>query len=423
VKRVEDDAVEPTFVANTLAAPPRRDGTRAWRKFLFPELEKVSRAQARLVGKLESLLSSRALTGTVSEALSNCLGALFELPTEVRVEGAYVIRPAELRRYVVDPTFLATIATLPHKPRGLIEVELSLAHAVVEILLRGAGNGVPLRPLTEVEEGIMAFVVLEALRAFAPSLSPGLPRLHLEGTAHHVDLSLFQLRNESQIVFLPLRCAVGVHDGFVRIFLPASFLELALSGAGAEEKKAHARARIAQHRARLASIQTWLRAEIGRAEIAAADVAGLGVGDVVLIEELTVRCDRGDVGTAELRVGMGRAGIIHADVALDGDKYMATITSFNTHPNVRAEPEEVSMEGPSREGAELLSDIPLQIAVELARVPVTADQVVALHLGQVVELNRGPGEPVQLSVNGKLIARGELVEVEGQLGVRILSIG
>ncbi len=74
------------------------------------------------------------------------------------------------------------------------------------------------------------------------------------------------------------------------------------------------------------------------------------------------------------------------------------------------------------EGSELLADIPLQLAVELARVPVTADEVVALKVGQVIELHRSPGEPVELSVNGKVVARGELVEVEGQLGVRVLSL-
>jgi len=60
--------------------------------------------------------------------------------------------------------------------------------------------------------------------------------------------------------------------------------------------------------------------------------------------------------------------------------------------------------------------------VELARVPITADEVMGLHTGQIIELGKGPGEPVELSVNGKVVARGELVEVEGQLGVRIASL-
>jgi flagellar motor switch/type III secretory pathway protein FliN len=53
---------------------------------------------------------------------------------------------------------------------------------------------------------------------------------------------------------------------------------------------------------------------------------------------------------------------------------------------------------------------------------VTAEQVVSLKVGQVIDLNKVPGQPVDLSVNLKVVARGELVEVEGHLGVRILSL-
>ena len=74
------------------------------------------------------------------------------------------------------------------------------------------------------------------------------------------------------------------------------------------------------------------------------------------------------------------------------------------------------------DGAELLGDVPLQLTVELARLPMTADAVVALRVGQVVDLQRTATEPVELSVNGKVVARGELVEIEGQLGVRVQSL-
>ncbi|HLL55779.1 MAG TPA: FliM/FliN family flagellar motor switch protein, partial [Myxococcaceae bacterium] len=83
------------------------------------------------------------------------------------------------------------------------------------------------------------------------------------------------------------------------------------------------------------------------------------------------------------------------------------------------ENEHVSENG---EGMDLLNDVPLQVAVELGRIPVSAEDIVALKVGQVVDLNRVPGEPVEMSVNGKVVARGELVEIEGHLGVRILSL-
>ena len=80
------------------------------------------------------------------------------------------------------------------------------------------------------------------------------------------------------------------------------------------------------------------------------------------------------------------------------------------------------MEEAKTDGAELLGDIPLQVTVELGRVAFSAEEVVSLHVGQIIDLNRVPNEPVELSVHGKVVARGELVEVEGQVGVRILSL-
>jgi flagellar motor switch protein FliM len=74
------------------------------------------------------------------------------------------------------------------------------------------------------------------------------------------------------------------------------------------------------------------------------------------------------------------------------------------------------------EGADLMNDIPLQISVELARLPVTAEEVVALKVGHVFDLQRSAGEPLDLSVNGRVVARGELVEVDGNLGVRVISL-
>ncbi len=70
----------------------------------------------------------------------------------------------------------------------------------------------------------------------------------------------------------------------------------------------------------------------------------------------------------------------------------------------------------------LTSDIPIQIVAVLGKKPVTIKDIVSLRMGQVVELNRLPNEAIDLVANGKLIAKGELVEVEGRLGVRILKI-
>lgn len=84
--------------------------------------------------------------------------------------------------------------------------------------------------------------------------------------------------------------------------------------------------------------------------------------------------------------------------------------------------ERADMEEGQAEGADLLNDVPLQIAVEIGRLPITAEEVVSLKVGHVFDLNRQVGEPLDLSVNGKIVARGELVEIEGNLGIRIVSL-
>jgi flagellar motor switch protein FliN len=77
---------------------------------------------------------------------------------------------------------------------------------------------------------------------------------------------------------------------------------------------------------------------------------------------------------------------------------------------------------PSPEAAGLLEDITVAMVVELGRVMVSAADVVQLRPGQVIELSRAPGEPVDLVVDGKRVGKGELVEIDGELGVRILSL-
>jgi type III secretion system YscQ/HrcQ family protein len=70
----------------------------------------------------------------------------------------------------------------------------------------------------------------------------------------------------------------------------------------------------------------------------------------------------------------------------------------------------------------LLGDIPIAVVVELGRVQLTADEVIRLRAGQLIELGRSPTDPVDLVVNGKLLAKGELVEIEGALGVKLLNL-
>lgn len=80
-------------------------------------------------------------------------------------------------------------------------------------------------------------------------------------------------------------------------------------------------------------------------------------------------------------------------------------------------------ETPSQEtNIEMLFDVPLQISAELGRASLSIKEILQLVPGSVVELDKLAGEPVDLLVNGKLIAKGEVVVTDENFGVRIIEI-
>jgi flagellar motor switch protein FliN/FliY len=79
-----------------------------------------------------------------------------------------------------------------------------------------------------------------------------------------------------------------------------------------------------------------------------------------------------------------------------------------------------SVERPNEVGnLELLRGIELTVTVEVGRARMRVKDLLGLHEGSVVELDRPVGSPVDLLANGRTIARGEIVLVEDQLGIRV----
>jgi flagellar motor switch protein FliN/FliY len=74
------------------------------------------------------------------------------------------------------------------------------------------------------------------------------------------------------------------------------------------------------------------------------------------------------------------------------------------------------------QGMELIMDIPLDVSVELGRVKMLIKDVLELSTGSIVELERVAGEPVDMLVNGKLVAKGEVVVIDDNFGIRITEI-
>jgi len=93
----------------------------------------------------------------------------------------------------------------------------------------------------------------------------------------------------------------------------------------------------------------------------------------------------------------------------------------NTAPPMAFNPFAEPEESPER-NIDLLLDIPLEVSVELGRVTMLVRELLEIGTGSIVELQKAAGEPVEVLVNGRLIARGEVVVVEDNFAVRITEI-
>jgi flagellar motor switch protein FliN/FliY len=81
-----------------------------------------------------------------------------------------------------------------------------------------------------------------------------------------------------------------------------------------------------------------------------------------------------------------------------------------------------SFYGEMNKNLELVMDVSLSLTVELGKTEISIKEVLELTRGSVIELDRVAGEPVDLLANGKLIAKGEVVVIEDNFGLRITSI-
>lgn len=79
-------------------------------------------------------------------------------------------------------------------------------------------------------------------------------------------------------------------------------------------------------------------------------------------------------------------------------------------------------DAPKLTGIELLSDVDLHVTIELGRTQMLVEDVLKLNEGSVVELDKLAGDPVDVYVNGRLVARGEVLVLNDNFCIRVSEI-
>ncbi len=104
------------------------------------------------------------------------------------------------------------------------------------------------------------------------------------------------------------------------------------------------------------------------------------------------------------------------------DKLAEEAAAMEKAPSKAAEAMSSSLGTAKDRNLALILDIPLRVTVELGRTKMPVNELLNLTQGSVVELSKLAGEPMEVYVNDKLIAKGEAVVVNEKFGVRLTDI-
>lgn len=156
----------------------------------------------------------------------------------------------------------------------------------------------------------------------------------------------------------------------------------------------------------------------GSGEFTAVPLLGSGIAAAVLVPDVTL--DAAVVSTAAGAAGGAVAG---AGAGVEAAAGLPTMPQPQLPADTgRAGYDNVLPIGSARRGIEMLHGVEMEVTVELGRTRMPVRDLLALAPGAVIALDRAAGSPADLLVNGRLIARGEVVVVDEDFGLRITEI-
>ena len=286
------------------------------------------------------------------------------------------------------------------------------------------GYGLPGRDaLLVVEERLCTGLGLTSPEELARLLRTALlaAEVRVSVSASEDAIALLDGGTSPQVVALDASVAAPRCQGWVRLLCRPDIRLWAMPTLSAEAEQARW-----QRRDRLRDIPVPLTIEAGYGFLSTAEVVALRPDDIVILDHFGPRPVTGGPVALRLRGGVFPAYLDGAGVTILGPFHLRAESMADAKPdNPSAEHPITSSEPttlPSAPSEHLLRELPVQITCEIGRVTLTAREILELRPGAVVPVGRPLAGPVDLTAGGRVMARGELVDVEGELGVRVTEI-
>ena len=324
-----------------------------------------------------------------------------------------------------------------HRTRLAVGLDPPLAHGLVDRLLGFERTEAEAKlQVSPVEWGVLAFLAAEALRRLEAHPGPLGP---WDLTIDRVGPDPFDVAGLGPVVTWRWRVQVGATVGSLRLWLPESLLSRWLDGLDASDRPASAADRPGIAIGAFGDLVSEWRAEAG-AVVLAADSLGqtLAAGRLLLIDgnplSGTVASPEGEIRLVQdgraarrwfaTRVEPGSAGdrLIVQSLAQTQATTRKPSMSASNGQSPAIDPVAERPAGSGIAPLPALGDLAVTLTVELGRVNLPIARLAELRPGDVVELGRLPGDSVDLTSNGRLVARGELVQVDTELAVRVTHV-
>lgn len=287
---------------------------------------------------------------------------------------------------------------------NLLVIEQSDAKIIADLMLGGNGTA-PADPLSEIHLSAIQEAMNQMMGSAATSMStvfnkridispPSIGIMDLpSGAGHEI------LPQEDMLVKVSFRLTIGqLIDSHIMQLLPLHFARSMVD----ELLK-----------------DTWETAETGTADNP--EQMNINGGDDSMREPIP----SGNLHSAYTKATTETAASYYNDIEAMGHQQERVQPSREVH----VQPVEFSAFTPERRlmgqeanNLDMLLDIPLQVTVELGRTTRSVKEILSLSSGSIIELDKLAGEPVDILVNKRLIATGEVVVIDENFGVRVTDI-
>jgi flagellar motor switch/type III secretory pathway protein FliN len=400
------------------------DRLRTVAPFPWVTLDRVTREEVETLAGARRWAATKLRIDQAAEVLGGLVGARVELLVRGAVQcvGQGGGAPANDREFgvLLAPAHRDSSAA-PMADGVLVELEAALAGALVARALR--------RPAPVlVKPGVVSEGVAGAAAALVAAVARRVHArvaltVHAAGPAAALRAALCAASPD--VVAVTWTVLVGDEAYAARAVVPRRALTLAPPESG-HAWGANALAALGATPLRI-SIVAWA------VELTTAEIATLGPGDVLVVERgsLTVdastrslalpRAHRVEGASATL-VGPVWLAAASSDVGVRADLVEGPRLVLRGEREPLGAAEATMTEaGEERALVEAIGDVPVLVRVEVGEAVMSARQWASLAPGDVVGLGRRLGEHVVLRIGGVPVARGELVDIEGEMGVRIVA--